>query len=61
MLQFYYDFINIYVERPLFQYCQMDTDSAYLALAGESVDALVNPEFGSTDVSGTREILARCF
>ena len=39
MLQFYYDFINRYVERPLFQ----DTDSAYLALAGESVDALVTP------------------
>ena len=28
MLQFYYDFINRYVERPLFQYCEMDTDSA---------------------------------
>ena len=43
MLQFYYDFINRYVERPLFQYCEMDTDSAYLALAGESVDTLVTP------------------
>ena len=31
MLQFYYDFINWYLERPLFQYCEMDTDSAYLA------------------------------
>ena len=28
MLQFYYDFIDRYVERPLFQYCEMDTDSA---------------------------------
>ena len=44
MLQFYYDFINRYLERPLFQYCEMDTDSAYLALAAESVDALVTPE-----------------
>ena len=43
MLQFYYDFIDRYVERPLFQYCEMDTDSAYLALADESVDALVTP------------------
>ena len=43
MLQLYYDLINRYVERPLFQYCEMDTDSAYLALAGESVDALVTP------------------
>ena len=44
MLQFYYDFINRYLERPLFQYCEMDTHSAYLALAAESVDALVTPE-----------------
>ena len=44
MLQFYYDFINRYLERPLFQYCEMDTDSAYLALAGESADDLVTPE-----------------
>ena len=43
MLQFYYDFINRYMERPLFQYCEMDTASAYLALAGESVDDLVTP------------------
>ena len=38
MLQFYYDFVDRYVERPLFQYCEMDTDSAYIALAGESID-----------------------
>ncbi len=44
MLQFYYDFIDRYLERPLFQYCETDTDSAYLALAGESVDDLVTPE-----------------
>ena len=44
MLQFYYDFIDRYLERPLFQYCEMDTDSAYLALAAESVDALVTPD-----------------
>ena len=43
MLQFYYDFIVRYVERPLFEYCEMDTDSAYLALAAESVDDLVTP------------------
>ena len=41
MLQFYYDFVDRYVERPLFQYCEMDTDSAYIALAGESIDDLV--------------------
>ena len=41
MLQFDYDFVDRYVERPLFQYCEMDTDSAYIALAGESIDGLV--------------------
>ena len=44
MFQLYYDLMNRYLERPLFQYCEMDTDSAYLALAAESVDALVTPE-----------------
>ena len=44
MLQFYYDFVDRYVERPLFQYCEMDTDSAYIALAGESIDALIKAD-----------------
>ena len=33
-----------YVERLLFQYCEMDTDSAYIALAGDNIDDLVAPE-----------------
>ena len=41
MLQFYYDFVDRYVERPLFQYCEMGTESAYSALAGKSIDDLV--------------------
>ena len=44
MLQFYYDFVARYVERSLYQYCEMDTDSAYIALAGDSIDDLVAPE-----------------
>ena len=44
MLQFYYDFVARYVERPMFQYCEMDTDSAYIALAGDTIDDLVAPE-----------------
>ena len=44
MLQFYYDFVDRYVERPLFQYCEMDTDSAYIALACESIDGLVRAD-----------------
>ena len=44
MLQFYYDFVFRYVERSLFQSCEMDTDSAYIALAGDSINDLVAPE-----------------
>ena len=44
MMQFYYDFVDRYIERPLFQYCEMDTDSAYIALAGDTIDDLVTSE-----------------
>ena len=44
MLQFYYDFVARYVDRSLFQYCEMDTDSAYIALAGDTIDDLVTSE-----------------
>ena len=44
MLQFYDDFVDMYIERPLFQYCEMDTDSAYIALTGDTIDDLVTSE-----------------
>ena len=44
ILQSYYDFLDRHVERPLFQYCEMDTDSAYIALAGKSIDGLVRAD-----------------
>ena len=44
MLQFYYDCIDKYLDRADFQYLEMDTDSAYMALAGESIEELVKPE-----------------
>ena len=44
MLHFYYDFLDFYIERPLFQYCEMDTDSAYLALARSSLDECVSAD-----------------
>ena len=28
----------------MFQYCEMDTDSAYIALAGDSIDDLVSTD-----------------
>ena len=44
MLQFYYDFLNKYLDRCDFQMCEMDTDSAYIDIAGESVESLGKPE-----------------
>lgn len=35
MLQFYYDFMDKFVSRRDYQYVEMDTDSAYMALSGE--------------------------
>ena len=44
MLQFYYDFLDKYLDRADFQMCEMDTDSEYIAIAGNSVENLVKPE-----------------
>ena len=44
MLQFYYDFLNKYLDRTDFEYCEMDTDSAYIAISGEQVEDLIKPE-----------------
>jgi hypothetical protein len=43
MLQFYYDFVDFYFDRSDFQYCEMDTDSAYIAFSSENLDKLVKP------------------
>jgi hypothetical protein len=44
MLEFYYDCIDKYVDRADFQYIEMDTDSAYLAISEESFDQVIKPE-----------------
>lgn len=44
MLEFYYHCIDAYLDRPDFQYLEMDTDSAYMSLAGDSMEDLVKPE-----------------
>ena len=33
MLQYYYDYLDVYVDRADFAYCEMDTNSAYMALS----------------------------
>ena len=47
MLQFYYDFFDKYLDRADFQMYEMDTDSAYIAISGESVESSVKPELVS--------------
>ena len=44
MLLFYYDFLDKYIDRSDFEYCEMDTNSTYIAISGESVEDLVKPE-----------------
>jgi len=39
MLEFYYDFLDKYVEL-----IQMDTDSLYMGISGESIEEIVRPE-----------------
>ena len=39
MLQFYYDFLDKYLDRSDFQMCEKDTDSAYIAISGKSVES----------------------
>ena len=44
MLEFYYDFMDVFVDRGDFQYCAMDTDSAYMALSAGSVEEVIKPK-----------------
>lgn len=41
MFEFYYDFMDIYVDRKEFEYCEMDTDSAYMAIYAPSLDEII--------------------
>ena len=44
MLEFYYDFLDKYLDRRDFELIQMDTDINYMAISGENLDELVRPE-----------------
>ena len=44
MLEFYYHCIDRFVDRSDFELLEMDTDSLYMALAGDSVEELVKAE-----------------
>ena len=44
MLEFYYDFLDRYLDRKDFELIQMDTDSNYLAISGKSLEEIMKPE-----------------
>ena len=44
MLQFYYDFMMKYVDPRDFEYVEMDTDSAYIAIASDSIEKVIKPD-----------------
>ena len=43
-LQFYYDFLDKYIDRRNYELIQMDTDSMYFALSYETLEEAVKPE-----------------
>ena len=44
MLQFYYDFLDPYIDRRDYEVIQMDTDSMYFALSYDTLKEAVKPE-----------------
>ena len=44
MLEFYYDFLDKYVDRRHSELIQMDADSMYMALSEENLDDVIRPE-----------------
>ena len=57
MLEFYYDCVDKYLSHEDFEYSEMDTDSAYMAISGDSFEALIKPdlreEFEKTSTTGS--------
>ena len=44
MLEFYFDFVDKYIERRDFQYLETDTDSAYFAISSNDIESIIKPE-----------------
>ena len=48
MLRFKYDFLDRFFDREDYEYCYMDTDSAYIAVSDLNIDNIVKPEMKET-------------
>ena len=44
MLEWYYDFLDVFVDRSDFEYIEMDTDSAYFAITAPTLEQVIKPE-----------------
>ena len=44
MLQIYYDILDKCLDRVDFGFCEMDTDSAYIAINSENLESLIKPK-----------------
>jgi hypothetical protein len=44
MLEFYYDFIDKYVDRSDFEFIEMDTDSNYMAISADKLEDVIKPK-----------------
>ena len=44
MLDFYYNFIDKYIDRSDFELLEMDTDSNYFAFSEDSIEKIIKPE-----------------
>ena len=55
MLQLYYDFFDVYLNRTDFEYLEMDTDSAYLALSKSNLSELIKPDLREKYLKGIKE------
>ena len=44
MLEFYYDCVDKYLSHEDFEYSEMDTYSAYMAISGDSFESLIKPD-----------------
>jgi hypothetical protein len=59
MLQFYYDFVDVFVDHRDFQYCAIDTDSAYIALSADTLEEVINPNLRQLYDIGKKSWLPR--
>jgi len=44
ILEFYYDFLDKFIDRKDFELIQMDTDSNYIAISSEKIEDIIKPE-----------------